>query len=36
MVRNMAIARDLGYLKVPPGVLVDAKELADLPPSGRC
>ena len=32
MVRNMAIARDLGYLNVPPGVLVDAKELADLPP----
>ena len=32
MVRNMAIARDLGYLTVPPGVLVDAKELADLPP----
>ena len=30
------IARDLGYLSVPPGVLVDAKELADLPPSGRC
>jgi ribonuclease J len=32
MVRNMAIARDLGYLTVPPDVLVDAKELADLPP----
>jgi ribonuclease J len=32
MVRNMQIARDLGYLKVPPGVLVDAKELADLAP----
>jgi ribonuclease J len=32
MVRNMAIARDLGYLQVPPGVMVDAKELADLPP----
>lgn len=32
MVRNMGIARDLGYLRVPPGVLVDAKELADLPP----
>src|SRR3954452_7735741 len=31
MVRNMAIARDLGYLKVPPGVLVDTKDLADLP-----
>lgn len=32
MVRNMAIAKDLGYLHVPAGVLVDAKELADLPP----
>ena len=32
MVRNMAIAQDLGYLHVPPGVMVDAKELADLPP----
>jgi ribonuclease J len=28
----MAVARDLGYLKIPPGVLVDAKELADLAP----
>lgn len=32
MVRNMAIARDLGYLTVPPGVMVEAKQLADLPP----
>jgi ribonuclease J len=32
MVRNMAIARDLGYLTVPPGLLVDAKALADMPP----
>lgn len=32
MVRNMGIAKELGYLVVPPGVLVDAKELADLPP----
>ncbi|MBF4162290.1 ribonuclease J [Nocardioides acrostichi] len=32
MVRNMGIARDLGYLKVPPNTLVDAKELADIPP----
>jgi ribonuclease J len=31
MVRNMAIARDLGYLDVPPGLLVDAKALADMP-----
>ena len=32
MVRNMAIAQDLGYLTVPPEVMVDAKDLADLPP----
>jgi ribonuclease J len=32
MVRNMAVAKELGYLTVPPGVLVDTKELADLPP----
>src|ERR1700712_1622463 len=32
MVRNMAIAEELGYLHVPPGLLVDAKQLADLPP----
>jgi ribonuclease J len=31
MVRNMGIARDLGYLDVPPGLLVDAKALADMP-----
>ena len=32
MVRNMGIARDLGYLTVPPNTLVDAKELAHIPP----
>ena len=32
MVRNMQIAKDLGFLTVPAGVLVDAKELAKLPP----
>jgi ribonuclease J len=32
MVRNMNIARDLGYLRVPPGLLVDVKEIGDLPP----
>ncbi|GAA3811780.1 ribonuclease J [Cellulomonas soli] len=31
MVRNMAIAAELGYLKVPDGVLVDAKKIDDLP-----
>jgi ribonuclease J len=32
MVRNMNIAHDLGYLRVPPGLLVDVKETGDLPP----
>jgi len=32
MVRNMQIASDLGYLHVPEGVIVDAKQLADLAP----
>ena len=32
MVRNMGVARDLGYLTVPPDTLVDAKDLADYPP----
>ena len=32
MVRNMAIAQELGYLTVPPGVMVEAKELPELPP----
>ena len=31
MLRNMAIAEELGYLKVPPGVLVDLKKLTDYP-----
>jgi ribonuclease J len=31
MVRNMGIARDLGYLTVPAGLLVDARELAGMP-----
>jgi ribonuclease J len=32
MVRNMAIAKDLGYLDVPPGLLIDPKATADMPP----
>jgi ribonuclease J len=32
MLRTMGIARDLGYLTVPGGTLVEAKDLADLPP----
>jgi len=31
MVRNMGIARDLGYLKIPKGLLVDLKVLEKLP-----
>jgi ribonuclease J len=31
MVRNMGVARDLGYLTVPGGLMVDAKALDDLP-----
>jgi ribonuclease J len=31
MVRNMGIARDLGYLRVPGGLVVDVKTLDDLP-----
>ena len=31
MVRNMGIAADLGYLKVPEGILIDAKRAAELP-----
>ena len=32
MVRNMGIARDLGYLTVPESTLVDVKSIDDLPP----
>src|SRR4029079_5015407 len=31
MVRNMGIARDLGSLEVPPGLLIDPKATADMP-----
>ena len=31
MVRNMGVARDLGYLTIPGGVLVSSDELAELP-----
>jgi len=31
MVRNMGVARDLGYLEVPGGLVVDVKALDDLP-----
>ena len=32
MIRNMAVARDLGYLNVPADVLVDANDLGNFPP----
>ena len=32
MVRNMGIAADLGYLRVPDGILIDAKGIDDVPP----
>ncbi|MGC5011580.1 ribonuclease J [Streptosporangium sp. DT93] len=32
MVRNMGVARDLGYLRVSPGLIVDAKEIEGWPP----
>jgi ribonuclease J len=31
MVRNMSIARELGYLHVPTGLVVDPKQIDDLP-----
>jgi ribonuclease J len=31
MVRNMGVAKELGYLTVPDGVLVDARSVDDLP-----
>jgi ribonuclease J len=31
MIRNMTIAADLGYLKVPEGVLIDSKKAVNLP-----
>jgi Predicted hydrolase of the metallo-beta-lactamase superfamily len=31
MVRNMTIARDLGFLRIPEGTLVSSDDLADLP-----
>ncbi|HTX27782.1 MAG TPA: ribonuclease J [Streptosporangiaceae bacterium] len=32
MVRNMGVARDLGYLHVPGGLLVDLREAEEMPP----
>jgi ribonuclease J len=33
MIRNMGVARDLGYLHVPGGLVVDVRDLEELPPS---
>jgi ribonuclease J len=32
MVRNMGIARDLGYLRIPSGLITDLRDIEDLPP----
>ncbi|MBV9292026.1 MAG: ribonuclease J, partial [Frankiales bacterium] len=36
MVRNMGIARDLGYLTIPPGLIVNLDEVENLPPEQVC
>ena len=36
MVRNMEVARDLGYLRVPADILVPAREIDALPPERVC
>ncbi|OLT34678.1 RNase J family beta-CASP ribonuclease [Actinomadura sp. CNU-125] len=32
MVRNMGVARELGYLTVPEGIMIEPKQLDDVPP----
>ncbi|GAA2357285.1 ribonuclease J [Nonomuraea africana] len=32
MVRNMGVARDLGYLRIPPGLVVDSRDIEEWPP----
>jgi ribonuclease J len=36
MVRNMAVARDLGLLRVAPGLIIDAREIDALPDKHVC
>ncbi|KJE24688.1 putative hydrolase of the metallo-beta-lactamase superfamily [Frankia torreyi] len=36
MVRNMGVARDLGLLRVPPGLIVEARDVDSLPDRNIC
>ncbi len=36
MVRNMGVARDLGYLRIPAGLIMEAREIDALPPEQVC
>lgn len=36
MVANIGIARELGYLKAPDGLIVDLREIDNLPPQRAC
>ncbi|MCK9897398.1 ribonuclease J [Frankia sp. AgB32] len=36
MVRNMGVARDLGLLRVPPGLVIDVRDLDSLPDRNIC
>ncbi len=36
MVRNMGVARDLGLLRVPPGLVIDMRDVAALPDRNIC
>ncbi|WP_261574841.1 ribonuclease J [Frankia gtarii] len=36
MVRNMGVARDLGLLRVPPGLIIDARDVDSLPDRNIC
>ena len=36
MVRNMGVARDLGLLRVPPGLIIDQRDIESLPDRNIC
>src|SRR5262245_55347803 len=36
MIRNMGVARDLGLLRVPPGLVIDARDVESLPDRNIC